>query len=308
MVDVAICIPTFRRPLSLERLLRALEKLETRANITVIVADNDVDEHEGVDLCNRISSFYRWPLDAFIATERGISQARNALTERMLTKTRAEFVAMLDDDEWPEPGWLDAFLTVQAETGADAVHGAVMPVFESRPNIAVAECDGMASQRGTTGPCDMICSTANVFVRRECFEGLRKPCFDPAFGLSGGEDRDFFTRLKTQGRRFAYADKAVVSAYVPASRATLRWVLKRAYRVGNSDMRVFLKHRPSSLAKAREYAKIAGAFAAVPVMSVALAATPPRRAIGLWKGFRAAGKLAAVFGHRYDEYAVIHGA
>jgi succinoglycan biosynthesis protein ExoM len=308
MVDVAICIPTFRRPHMLERLLRALEKLETAANVTVIVADNDVDEHEGLDLCNRIQSFYRWPLDAFIATERGISQARNALTERMLTKTSARFVAMLDDDEWPESGWLDAFLAVQAQTGADAVHGAVMPVFEAKPRISVAECDGMASQRGTTGPCEMICSTANVFVSRECFEGLRKPCFDPAFGLSGGEDRDFFTRLKAQGRRFAYADEAVVSAYVPASRATLGWVLRRAYRVGNSDMRVFLKHRPSRVAFAGECVKIAGAFAAVPVMSLALAPRPARRAIGLWKGFRAAGKLAALFGHRYDEYAVIHGA
>ncbi|HEY1630060.1 MAG TPA: glycosyltransferase [Rhizomicrobium sp.] len=307
MVDVAICIPTFRRPLSLERLLRALEKLETRANVTVIVADNDVDEHEGLDLCHRIQSFYRWPLDAFIATERGISQARNALTERMLTTTKARFVAMLDDDEWPEPGWLDAFLEVQEETGADAIHGAVMPVFETMPNQAVAECDGMASQRGTTGPCDMISSTANVFVSRECFEGLRKPCFDPAFGLSGGEDRDFFTRLRAQGKRFAYADEAVVRAFVPASRATLSWVLKRAYRVGNSDMRVFLKYRPGKLAYTKECVKIAGAFAAVPVMSVALSYKPARRAIGLWKGFRAAGKLAALCGHRYDEYAVIHG-
>ncbi|MGH6871503.1 MAG: glycosyltransferase family 2 protein [Rhizomicrobium sp.] len=307
MVDVAICIPTFRRPRGLERLLGAIEKLETRASVVVIVADNDAATHEGFDLCKRIAPFYRWPLDGFVATERGIAQARNALTARLL-KTDAKFIAMLDDDEWPEPGWLDAYLKVQAETGADALHGAVLPVFESRPRASVAECDGMASQRGTTGPCDMICSTANVFLTRACFDGMPKPCFDPAFGLSGGEDRDFFTRLKAQGARFAYADEAAVSAFVPASRATLAWVLKRAYRVGNSDMRVFLKYRPGARAFAGECIKIAGAFAAVPVMSVALAARPPRRAIGLWKGFRAAGKLAALFGHRYDEYSVIHGA
>ncbi len=308
MVDVAICIPTFRRPVSLERLLRAIEKLETTANVTVIVADNDGAAHDGLDLCNRIAPFYRWKLDAFIAQDRGIAQARNALTGRMLANTNAQFVAMLDDDEWPEPGWLGAFLKTQAETGADALHGAVQSVFEIMPRVSVAQCDGMASQRGTTGPCDMICSTANVFVSRACFEDMPKPCFDPAFGLSGGEDRDFFTRLRAQGRKFAYADEAMVSAYVPATRATLGWVLKRAYRVGNSDMRVFLKYRPSAGAFARECVKIVGAFIAVPVMSVALAGRPPRRAIGLWKGFRAAGKLAALFGHRYDEYAVTHGA
>jgi GT2 family glycosyltransferase len=307
MVEVAICIPSFRRPRSLERLLAAIEKLETDAAVTVTVADNDAEAHEGLDLCHRVAASYRWRLDAFIAPDRGIAQARNALTERMLA-TSAQFVAMLDDDEWPDPRWLDAFLKVQAATGADALHGAVLPVFETRPRASVAECDGMASQRGVTGPCGMIRSSANILLTRACFEEMAKPCFDPAFGLSGGEDCDFFTRLKAQGRRFAYADEAAVSAYVPASRATLSWALKRAYRVGNSDMRVFLKTRPGAGAFMHECAKIVGAFVAVPVMSVALAARPARRAIGLWKGFRAAGKLAALFGHRYDEYSVTHGA
>jgi succinoglycan biosynthesis protein ExoM len=308
MVDVVIAIPTFRRPQSLERLLRAIEKLETDAKITVLVADNDAERHEGLDFCKRIAGFYRWPLDAFSAPARGIAQARNALTERMLTRTSAQFVAMLDDDEWPEPHWLDAFLRVQAETGADALHGAVIPVFEAPPRASVAQCGGMASQRGVTGGCETIDSTANVFLRRGCFEDLAKPCFDPAFGLGGGEDKDFFTRLKAQGKTFAYADEAVVNAYVPASRATLAWALRRAYSTGNSDMRVFLKYQPNAAAMAREFVKIAAAFAAVPVMSLALAAQPPRRASGLWKGFRAAGKVAALLGRRYNEYAVTHGA
>jgi glycosyltransferase involved in cell wall biosynthesis len=308
MVDVAIAIPTFRRPLSLERLLRAVEKLETSANVTVLVADNDAEGHEGYDLCQRIAAGYRFPLDAFIAPARGIAQVRNALAERMLATTRAQFVAMIDDDEWPQADWLEAFLRVQAATGADALHGAVMPVFEAMPRASVAQCDGMASHRGTTGLCATINSTANVFVSRACFADLAAPCFDPAFGLGGGEDKDFFTRLKAQGRRFAFADEAMVSAFVPASRATLSWVLKRAYSTGNSDMRVFLKTRPGAGAMARECVKIAGAFAAVPVMSIALAAQPPRRAIGLWKGFRAAGKIAALCGRRYDEYALTHGA
>ena len=308
MAEIAIAIPTFRRPLGLERLLRAIEKLETAADVTVLVADNDPESHEGLDLCQRIAAGYRWPLDAFIAPERGIANARNALAERMLAHTNAQFCAMLDDDEWPQPNWLEAFLCVQIETGADALHGAVIPMFETEPRASVAQCDGMASRRGITGPCATIDSSANVLVSRACFEGLAKPCFDPAFGLGGGEDRDFFTRLAAQGKHFAYCDDAVVSAYVPASRATLAWALKRAYSTGNSDMRVFLKYRPNAAAMTREFVKIAGAFAAVPLMSLALAATPPHRASGLWKGFRAAGKVAALMGRRYNEYAVTHGA
>jgi hypothetical protein len=144
-------------------------------------------------------------------------------------------------------------------------------------------------------------------VRRSCFEGLAKPCFDPNFALSGGEDRDFFERLRRQGKRFAWADEAIVYAWVPASRASFGWALMRSYRTGNSDMRVFLKHCQSRAELLRESLKIAAAAIVYP----ALLFLPPlvrQQANALCKLCRAAGKAAALLGHRYDEYATIHGA
>src|ERR1700759_4593217 len=114
MTKVVVAIPTFRRPQSLTRLLAALEKLDTTAEVTVIVADNDSDKREGFDVCARLNT-YRWPLDAFVAPDRGIAAVRNALVTRALTHD-CEFIAMLDDDEWPDAGWLDAFLRTQAAT------------------------------------------------------------------------------------------------------------------------------------------------------------------------------------------------
>src|ERR1700744_3007693 len=131
MPDVVIAIPTFRRPQSLMRLLSALEKLDTRANVTVIVADNDAEKREGLDACARLNA-YRWPLDVFIAEKRGIANVRNALVERARTH-KCDFIAMLDDDEWPDAGWLEAFLRTQAETGADALHGSILRAFEIAP-------------------------------------------------------------------------------------------------------------------------------------------------------------------------------
>src|ERR1700741_3630743 len=127
MVDVIVAIPTFRRPQSLTRLLNALAKLETQARVTVLVADNDAERHEGYDVCAALEG-YRWKLDHLIAPERGIAQVRNALVARAF-EHRCDFIAMLDDDEWREPQWLDAFLDVQAETGADALHGDILRDF-----------------------------------------------------------------------------------------------------------------------------------------------------------------------------------
>ena len=308
MADVTIAIPTFRRPKGLERLLRALEKLETDANVRVLVADNDAGGREGLETCARVrEQGYRWPLQAVIAAERGIAQARNTLVERALENPHAQFIAMLDDDEWPHPKWLDGLLRVQRETNADALHGAVVREFDAPPAAWVETCEGVSPMRGQSGPAAMIESTANVLVRRGVFETMPKPAFDPGFALTGGEDKDFFTRMKERGFRFAFCDDAVVYAHVPPSRASLGWALKRAYRVGNSDMRVFLKNRHTAIATLHELAKIAGALLLSPALFVMLAPFPNRRAIGLTKPCRAAGKIAALFGRHYNEYATVHG-
>jgi GT2 family glycosyltransferase len=308
MPEVTVCIPSFRRPKGLAKLLEALGALQTHAAVTIVVADNDGEKHEASDLCESVrSKGYRWPLDCIAVKERGIAQARNALVERALTAHKGQFVAMLDDDEWPQPQWLDEFLRVQKETNADALHGAVLRAFETAPSAAAADCADMRPWRSPTGALAMIESTSNIFLRRGCLERMPKPWFDPGFALTGGEDRDFFTRLRASGAKFAWADDAVIYAHVPASRATLGWALKRAYRVGNSDMRVFLKYRPKLGALSRELAKIAGVFALSPLMLAASAPIPARRGSVLAKLYRAAGKTAALFGRHYNEYAVTHG-
>lgn len=305
MPNVVVAIPTFRRPQSLTRLLAALEKLDTAAAVTVIVADNDSEKHEGLDACGKLTA-YRWPLDPFIAPERGIANVRNALVERALTH-ECDFIAMLDDDEWPDRLWLDAFLRAQAETGADALHGCILREFETMPGLIAARLDGIKPMHGLTGAVDMIPGTGNVIFRRACFADMPRPCFDPAFALCGGEDSDFFERLRRQGRRFAWSEEAVVHAWVPASRGNLKWALSRAYSVGNSDMRVFLKYPQTAAAHGIELAKIAGALLLSPLLFVILGGVSNRAVDALRKLFRAAGKIAAFRGRHYQEYTVIHG-
>ena len=98
----------------------------------------------------------------------------------------------------------------------------------------------------------MLESAGNLFIARAMLRAMTSPWFDPAFALTGGEDRDFFLRLEAEGARFAWADGARVYGDVPESRATLGWTLKRAYSNGNSDMQVLLKYRPGPATRLRE--------------------------------------------------------
>src|SRR5579872_6820516 len=131
---VVIAIPTYRRPLSLKRLLDAIARLHTRHDVTVLVADNDCEKQEGLALCQRLAPSYRWPLAAVPAPERGIAQVRNVLVEHALRDRRCTFVAMIDDDEWPDTGWLDEFLAVQRRIGADVLQGSILFEQDGPPN------------------------------------------------------------------------------------------------------------------------------------------------------------------------------
>jgi glycosyltransferase involved in cell wall biosynthesis len=287
----------------LARLLASLAKLETAEQVSVLVADNDGAWREGFELCSKLPG-YRWPLDAIIVEERGIASVRNALVDRALD-AGADFIAMLDDDEWPSPHWLTELLRIQRETRADIVQGSI--VFEGRVrSAAYSACEGVASIRKASGPIAMIEGAGNLLLARSCFDGLERPYFDPDFGLTGGEDSEFFTRLSRAGKHFAWADEAVAHGEIEPTRLTLRWVLTRAFSIGNSDMRIAMKYRGSGRELMSEIAKIVGVLLVAPLLTLALVPFPSRRLEAPQLFFRAAGKAFAMFGARHNTY-LSHG-
>ncbi len=301
MSEIVVAIPTFKRPTALAHLLAALEKLDTDDQIIVVVADNDAEGHAGYDLCRSLAAHYRWPLDPVIAEDRGIAQVRNTLVARALAYPDAEFVAMIDDDEWPSPQWLRELVRIQRQTGAEVVEGSILFEGGGRDGF-----DGISDMRRPTGPVAMLEGAGNILITRACLQKLEAPWFDPAFAFSGGEDRDFFARVKAAGGRFAWADEGLAYTKVPERRQSVAWLLRRSYGIGNSEMHVFLKYRPSSAERAREFAKVAAALVVTPLAGLILALSP-RRAADAWRRFfRNAGKLTAVLGIRSQPYAVPH--
>lgn len=303
MAEIVVAIPTFKRPKALARLLAALEKLDTLDKLIVVVADNDAAGLDGYNLCRSLCDHYRWPLDPIIAEDRGIAQVRNVLVSRALSYPSAQFVAMIDDDEWPSPEWLRELVRVQTETGADVVEGSIL--FEGASGHA-ASFDGVSDMRRPTGPVPMLEGAGNILMTRACLENLAAPWFDPDFAFTGGEDRDFFARMKASGGRFAWADEGLAYTEVPVRRQSLLWLFRRAYGIGNSEMHIFLKYHPTLAAQTLEYAKVATALLAAPLAGLMLALAPVRAAEAWRRFFRNAGKLTALIGVRTEPYAVPH--
>src|SRR5690606_949366 len=122
MNDVAVVIPTLRRPDSLERALRSVFAQAGAPDrlAAVVIADNDPGGSAAA-LVDRLRGEAPVPLTYAHAPVPGVATARNV----GLAATDAPLIAFLDDDEAASPGWLAALLQAQVITRADVVFGPI---------------------------------------------------------------------------------------------------------------------------------------------------------------------------------------
>lgn len=232
-VTVAIC--AYHRQQGLQRALEGLwRQTGLRVPVTVIVVDND-PAASAQDVVDRAKPPLEWTLRYVVEQRPGVSHARN----RCLAETQTEFIAFIDDDEVPEPGWLAALLETQGATRADAVFGAVVPLFEAPPPEWIHSSNVHEKPRHPTRSVigwEHAC-TANVLMNRRMMQ-LAGGDFDARFAVSGGEDTLLFSRAERAGAKFVWCDEAVVIEYVPASRMRLAWILRRSFRGGQTWVRI----------------------------------------------------------------------
>ncbi len=230
MADVAVIVPTLRRPESLERALRSLFAQTGVADrvSAVVVVDNDPVGSAAATV-EALRSDSPWALTYVHAPRPGVATARNA----GLAATDAPLIAFLDDDEAASPAWLAALLKAQETTGADAVFG---PITGRAPDAAPWLKPWLERFFGREGPqrtqvIDHPFGCGNsLMVRRSALPGPAP--FDAGTDQAGGEDDALFAALAARGGRFGWAADARVEEFAPAHRATLNYALARAFAYG----------------------------------------------------------------------------
>ncbi|MDP4982464.1 glycosyltransferase family 2 protein [Pseudoalteromonas tunicata] len=308
-MKVVVGIPTFKRPQGLARLLDSIALQQVDFDVQVIVADNDSEQQQGVKTVQLYQqSGYPFPLDAHVVFERGISQARNSLMEKAFGEFDADCVAMLDDDEWAEPQWLQELVAIHLQTGAHIVGGHVSPEFDAAvPDWVCGQAIYYQTQDEKSGVVDLIEGTTNVLIAKTVLSDFDGEVFDPFYSLVGGGDKEYFTRLKNKGATFAFAHKARSHEIFSASRLTVKWAKERAYRIGAGDMRIILKNKPPTLLMAQELFKICIAMSVSTVKWLVTFGEPSSRMSAVLLLFRQLGKISALFGKQKSVYRTTHG-
>lgn len=302
-VDLSVCICTFKRPALLETLLQAVARqAHDGRRLQIVVVDNDPQQSASAVL-------QAWQprtdviVTALHVSTPNIALARNAAVHAAL----ADWIVFVDDDEEPDPQWLDKLVDAQKQYGADAVFGPVLPRYHARTPTWIRQGGYFDRPRYPTGTTVPVrdARTGNVLVRRAMLMSLQGP-FDAAYGRTGGSDTVLFGALLGRRAKLIWCDEATVQEDVPPERATLEWILRRAFRGGQSFVRSDLKLLAPMRKLTRGLYLGARALAQLAIaLACTLALFPFSRTRAVqWLRTAAAqaGKLTALAGHRYHEY------
>jgi succinoglycan biosynthesis protein ExoM len=226
---ISVCICTYKRPALLRRLLVELARQETAGRFTysVVVVDNDrLRSAEAV--VAGFASGSPIPSTYCVEPRQNIAMARNKAIER----AEGDFVAFIDDDEFPTRRWLLTLFEACVRYDVDGVLGPVKPHFDETPPDWVVK--GRFCERRTY-PTGLVIDwkkgrTGNVLLKKRVLAADTPP-FNPAFLT--GEDQDFFGRMIEKGYVFIWCDEALAYEVVPPIRWNRGFMLRRALLSGS---------------------------------------------------------------------------
>jgi glycosyltransferase involved in cell wall biosynthesis len=227
---ISVCICTFHRPELLSKALVGVTRQVTESSFTfeVVVVDNDQrrSAEETVRLlqpANATNIIYD------CEPEQNIALARN----RAIQSATGNLIAFIDDDEYPVEEWLIRLCRTMKACKSDGVLGPVLPTFPPGAPRWLKKGNIFNRRRFPTGTrlSARDTRTGNALLSRFILpEGAT--WFDPAFGLIGGEDTDFFKKQMALGRVFVWCDEAEAYETVPPERWQIMFHIKKFFIIG----------------------------------------------------------------------------
>lgn len=224
VAHISVCICTYKRAVLLRRLLDELARQETGGlfSYSVVIADND-EGRSAETVVDLARAELGLAIKYCMEPRQNIALARN----KVVAHAHGEFLAFIDDDEFPRSDWLLSLFRTCQEHNVDGVLGPVLRHFDQTPPRWLEKSNFYVRRVNPTGmPVEWLeARTGNVLLKRDLVLGDPAP-FRPEF--RAGEDQDFFRRKIAEGRRFIWCAEAEAFETVPPARWNRKYLLRKA--------------------------------------------------------------------------------
>jgi glycosyltransferase involved in cell wall biosynthesis len=238
-IDIVIC--TYNRASCLDAVLACLshQSCGGRMRWRVLVVDNaSTDTTAEVVATHRAKGALPELRYAFEPTL-GLTAARL----RGARQTTASWIAFIDDDNFPDPSWLEAITrAIALHGGAGAIGGKVVLDWEGRPPAYLKEF-GFCFAEQDHGEADCIVDSlagAGMVLNRRALQDsgwLDQPLVADRTGakLTSGGDVEMVQRVRAAGYELWFVPDAVLRHRIPARRMTRRYLFRVIRELGTSS-------------------------------------------------------------------------
>lgn len=283
--EINIGIASYKRPNRLKILLEHLSnvKIPENCQIKILVVDNDAME-SAKPVVEEYQVKNIWPTHYLTQAKQNIALARNTI----LDATTGDYLYFIDDDEYPAEDCIIRLYETAKEFKADVVFGPVLPIYPDSTPSWILQGGFFDRNEHNTGLEKIHGATNNTLIRCEILRRLNLK-FNPSFGLSGGEDTDFFYRSNKLGCKMTWCNEAVVYEPVAKERLNVSWLLKRAYRSGQTYAKIY--YGPLGL-----FSKAFILFKRTGILFFAIVYAVFASALGKRHGIKALSKVASCSG------------
>jgi GT2 family glycosyltransferase len=225
MPSFSIIIPTWNRPSELRACLSALERLDyPESRFEVIVVDDGSEPALNATDFDGLGARVTW----LCQSNAGPAAARNAGAH----KAQGEYLAFIDDDCIPAPGWLNGFArsfqqAPRALLGGCTTNGLPGNIYATASQVIV---DAARAYFIATHSKLQFFASNNLALPADLFRVMGG--FDVSFRTA--EDRDLCDRWVREGYRLVYAPDAVIEHHHKLN-LTGFWCQNFGYGKGASD-------------------------------------------------------------------------
>ncbi len=234
MNNIVIGIPTYKRPAMLRKLIVSIMECNTDSSVIgdvkIIIEDNDEDKTAVNTVIELKKEYTKYDLQYFNYPVKGISNIRNEIIKNGLIND-PDFLIFIDDDEYTTVEWLNELVRTIEDNKADAARGPVLAVLDKSIQKEIAYWFSRESYPNSQRLFSV--KTGNLILRVKSLKEY-DVWFDPRFNITGSGDSYFGIQILKKGAKVFWAANAVAYETIPANRATLKWLIKRTYRLSST--------------------------------------------------------------------------
>ena len=302
MNKLTICIPTYKRPQMLKKLILSIMRNNIDQSLIkdayIIIVDNDI-ERTAENITNELKNICSDPfkLSYHNYPNKGLSNVRNEIFKRAL-ESAPNYIICIDDDEYATSDWLNQLVLTITLNNGDIAIGQIIPEIESRVSPTISY---WFKHRPLTNNQKIDFFTSGNFIICTKFLLKYNLQFDYRFNSTGSEDSYFgVVALKKDAKIFWAADAKSYET-ITKKRATLKWLIRRRY--GNAITYTYILILEKNYLKLLKKIAISIIYFFIGILGLVFILIPFKlRYWGVLKIATSFGGFSALLNIRFNEY------